>query len=60
MEMREKAEAEAKQIIADAKKQAEDNINFQKHQQDTISTDYMRVKEQVSEFRSNIQENATD
>ena len=55
-EMREKAEAEAKQIIADAKKQAEDNINFQKHQQDTISTDYMRVKEQVSEFRSNIQE----
>lgn len=55
-ELKEKAEAEAKSIIADAKEQAATDTSFQKQQQDTISKDYKRVKEQVSGFRSHIQE----
>lgn len=54
-EIKEKAEEEAKSIVANAKKQAETDINYQKQQKEVISKDYKRVKEQVSEFRSRIQ-----
>lgn len=54
-EMKERAEEEAKRIVADAKKQAENDTLYQKQQQESISSDYKRLKEQVSEFRNRMQ-----
>ena len=51
-EMKERAEAEAKRIVEDAKKQAETDTNYQKQQQEVISSDYKRLKEQIGEFRN--------
>jgi cell division initiation protein len=54
-EMKERAEAEARRIVEDAKKQAETDTNYQKQQQEVISSDYKRLKEQIGEFRNRIQ-----
>lgn len=54
-EMKERAEAEAKRIVEDAKKQAETDTNYQKQQQEVISSDYKRLKEQIGEFRNRMQ-----
>jgi cell division initiation protein len=49
------AEAEAKRILDDAKKQAQTEVGYQKQQQEVISNDYKRLKKQIGEFRSHMQ-----
>ncbi|WP_374043086.1 DivIVA domain-containing protein [uncultured Lactobacillus sp.] len=54
-EMKKRAEAEAKRVVAEAKKQAETDTSYQKQQQEVISSDYKRLKEQIGEFRNRMQ-----
>lgn len=54
-EIKERAEAEAKRIVANAKKEVETDTDYEKQQKDTISKDYKRLKKQVGEFRSRVQ-----
>ena len=54
-QLKENAEAEAKRILDDAKKQAQTEVGYQKQQQEVISNDYKRLKKQIGEFRSHMQ-----
>lgn len=54
-QLKENAEAEAKRILDDAKKEAQTEVGYQKQQQEVISNDYKRLKKQIGEFRSHMQ-----
>ena len=54
-QVKENAEAEAKRILDDAKKEAQTEVGYQKQQQEVISNDYKRLKKQIGEFRSHMQ-----
>ena len=54
-QLKENAEAEAKRILDDAKKEAQTEVGYQKQQQEVISNDYMRLNKQIGEYRSHMQ-----
>lgn len=55
-EIKDNAQNEADQLIANAKVQAETDTKFQRQQQETLSKDYDRLKEEIGQFRLHIQD----